>query len=98
MALDVEGNVWITGFSSDFLLCVAPDGTEVRRLALPGKAATSVRFGGADMRDLYVNVVDPASAQGLADGTPLTERNSVLYRTRAPVAGAPVGRPAFDLR
>ena len=98
MALDIEGNVWITGFASDFLLCVAPDGTEMRRLALPGKAATSVRFGGGDMRDLYVNVVDPAAAQCLADGTPLTQETSVLYRVRAPVAGAPVGRPDFDLR
>jgi sugar lactone lactonase YvrE len=98
MALDAEGNIWITGFGSDFLLCVRPDGTEVRRLSLPGKAATSVRFGGADMRDLYVNVVDPAAAQRLADGTPLTEKNSVLYRTRSPVAGAPISRPAFKLR
>lgn len=97
MALDAEGNVWITGFASDYLLCVAPDGTEVRRLALPGKAASSVRFGGADMRDLYVNVVDPAAAQCLADGTPLTEKTSILYRTRAPVPGAPVARAAFIL-
>jgi sugar lactone lactonase YvrE len=97
MALDAEGNVWITGFSSGFLLCVAPDGTEIRRLALPGKAASSVRFGGGDMRDLYINVVDPAAAQCLADGTPLTEQTSILYRTRAPVAGRPIARAAFDL-
>jgi len=97
MALDSEGNVWITGFASDYLLCVRPDGSEVRRLALPGKAATSVRFGGADMRDLYVNVVDPAAAQSLADGTPIAEQNSVLYRTRSPVPGAPVPRARFEL-
>lgn len=97
MARDAEGNLWITGFSSDFLLCLTPDGTEVRRVALPGKAASSVRFGGADMRDLYVTIVDPASAQLLASGRPLTERTSVLYRTRAPVAGAPVARTAFQL-
>jgi sugar lactone lactonase YvrE len=76
---------------------VRPDGREVRRLALPGKAATSVRFGGADMRDLYVNVVDPAAAQALADGTPIAEKASVLYRTRSPVAGVPVPRARFRL-
>jgi sugar lactone lactonase YvrE len=95
MAIDAEGNVWITGFASAELLCLRPDGSEVRRLALPGKAATSVRFGGADLRDLYVNVVDPASAQALAEGRPIEVRDSVLYRTRSPVPGAPVARPRF---
>jgi sugar lactone lactonase YvrE len=97
MALDVEGNVWITGFASSELLCLRPDGREVRRLTLPGKACSNVRFGGPDMRDLYVTVVDPASAQALADGTPLKEQNSVLFHTRSPVPGAPVARPAFRL-
>ena len=72
MALDTDGNAWISGFSSGELLCLAPDGSEVRRLALPGKACTNVRFGGADMRDLYVTIVDPAAAQALAEGRELT--------------------------
>jgi sugar lactone lactonase YvrE len=97
MALDVEGNVWISGFSSGELLCLRPDGREVRRLKLPGRACSNVRFGGPDMRDLYVTVVDPVSAQALADGTPLRERNSVLFRTGSPVPGAPIARPAFRL-
>ncbi|CAN7586789.1 SMP-30/gluconolactonase/LRE family protein [Phenylobacterium sp. LjRoot219] len=97
MALDAEGNVWITGFSSGELLCLAPDGQQVRRLALPGAACTNVRFGGADMRDLYVTVVDLASAQALAAGTPLTEQTSVLYRGRSPVPGAPIARTKFQL-
>jgi sugar lactone lactonase YvrE len=97
MALDAEGNIWISGFSSSELLCLRPDGGEVRRLKLPGKACSNVRFGGPDMRDLYVTVVDPASAQALADGTPLKEQNSVLFRTRSAVPGAPVARPAFKL-
>lgn len=97
MALDGEGNIWVTGFSSGELRCIAPDGTEVRRMALPGKACTNVRFGGADLRDLYVTIVDPASAQALAEGRPLEERNSVLYRTRSPVPGARVERTRFTL-
>lgn len=97
MALDVEGHIWVTGFASNELRCVRADGTEVRRLALPGKACTNVRFGGADMRDLYVTIVDPASAQALAEGRPLTERNSILYRTRSPVAGARVATTRFTL-
>jgi len=69
----------------------------IDRLSLPGKACTNLRFGGADMQDLYVTVVDPVSAQALAEGRPLTQRNSVLYRTRAPVPGAPISRTQFNL-
>jgi hypothetical protein len=50
-------------------------------------SASSVRFVGADMRDLYVNVVDSAAAQRPADGTPRTEKTSILYRTRTRCAG-----------
>lgn len=97
MALDIEGNVWITGFASPFLLCLAPDGREKVRVAIPGKAATNVRFGGPDMRDVYVTTVDPASAQALAEGRSLTERNSVLWRGRSAVPGAPVAPGGFAL-
>lgn len=97
LALDAEGNIWITGFASDHLLCLRPDGEEIRRLALPGKAASSIRFGGPDLRDLYVNIVDPEAAQRLAAGTPLTEKTSMLCRMRSPVPGAPVPRAAFTL-
>jgi len=97
MALDAEGNVWITGFASGELLCLAPDGREVRRLQLPGDACTNVRFGGADLQDLYVTVVEAAAAQALAEGAPLTEQTSVLYRGRSPVRGAPLARTAYKL-
>ncbi|MDE2595514.1 MAG: SMP-30/gluconolactonase/LRE family protein [Sphingomonadales bacterium] len=97
MALDGAGNVWISGFASGELLCLAPDGAVLQRLALPGTACTNLRFGGADMGDLYVTMVDPASAQALAEGKPLTEQNSRLLRTRAPVKGAPLGRTGFGL-
>jgi hypothetical protein len=49
------------------------------------------------LRDLYVTIVDPASAQALAEGRPLTDMNSVLYRTRSPVAGAPIAPAGFAL-
>jgi sugar lactone lactonase YvrE len=97
MALDVEGNVWVSGFRSRELLCLRPDGSEVRRFATPGKACSNVRFGGHDMRDLYISVVDPAAAQALAAGRPLNVQTSTLYRTRSPVPGARVAHTSFVL-
>jgi sugar lactone lactonase YvrE len=89
MALDADGNVWISGFSSNELLCLDPDGRELRRLTLPGPACTNLRFGGADMRDLYVTIVDPAAAQALAEGKVPDGQSSTLFKTRSDVAGRP---------
>jgi sugar lactone lactonase YvrE len=97
MALDADGNIWVCGFNSGELRCVTPKAEEVRRLYLPGNACANIRFGGADLRDLYVTVVDTGSAQALAEGRPLTTRNSTLYRARSPVPGAPVEKTAFRL-
>ena len=97
VALDVRGNVWISGFASEELLCVRPDGSIEQRLALPGGAATNVRFGGADARDLYVTTVPLTAGADIARGQLPVEDNSVLYRTRSPVAGRVVPRTRFRL-
>lgn len=97
MALDVDGNIWLCGFASDYLVCVTPQGEELERLQLPGPACTNVRFGGPDMRDLFVTVVDPADAQKLAEGAPITAQNSALYTSRAPVAGTRIEHTLFRL-
>jgi sugar lactone lactonase YvrE len=97
MALDVEGGVWISGFSSGELLRLTPDGSIDQRLALPGQAATNVFFGGADGRDLYVTTVSPETAAALAEGELPEAETSVLYRTRAEIPGLPVERPRFRL-
>jgi len=98
LALDADGNVWVSGFASGDLLCLRPDGTELRRLPLPGAACTNLRFGGPGMRELYVTVVDPAAAAALAHGGLPQRRTSTLFRGRSPVAGAPLARTAFRLR
>src|SRR5262249_51554662 len=54
LAVDREGNVWITGFRSSEILVVRPDGGIHRRVATPAEAVTNVRFGGADGRDIYI--------------------------------------------
>ncbi|MFM5906068.1 MAG: SMP-30/gluconolactonase/LRE family protein [Novosphingobium sp.] len=97
MALDCEGHAWVTGFGSAAIVRLSPDGSATGRIAVPGPACTNIRFGGDDMRDIYVTVVDTAAARLLAEGKPLTERSSALYRGRSPIAGAPLARTGFVL-
>jgi sugar lactone lactonase YvrE len=97
MAMDVEGNIWVSGFGSDHLLCLSPNGEGLCHLPVPGMACTNIRFGGDDLRDLYVTIVDPAGAQALAEGRMPDIQNSLLLKTCSPVAGAPMAPAAFDL-
>lgn len=87
MALDAEGSLWITGFRSRHLTCLAPDGRELARLDLGKGSITQVRFGGRDMRDLYFNSVPAEGGDTLKEGGEITARESHLVRTGAPVAG-----------
>jgi sugar lactone lactonase YvrE len=97
MALDTEGNVWITGFrSSGFIARVKPDGTPLANVESPTGSITQVRFGGTDMRDCYVNVVPADGGDSLKDGKPL-RGGSYLYRGRSAVPGMPLAPARFRL-
>lgn len=87
MALDSEGNVWITGFRSSRITRVTPEGKELSPVETPAGSITQVRFGGADARDLYINSVPSDGGDSLKKGEPLTAKNSFLFRARSPVAG-----------
>jgi sugar lactone lactonase YvrE len=96
MALDAAGNIWVTGFSSDHLLCLAPDdGRELARITLPGEACTNIRFGGAELNDIYVSMVDHAGAKALSEGRAISDKNSVLYRGPSPVIGTELAKSSF---
>jgi sugar lactone lactonase YvrE len=97
IALDVNGNVWISGFSSQELLCMTPDGTIQQRLPFSGGAATNVRFGGTGGEYLYITTVPLDAGMGLAVGTLPTERNSILQRTHSPAPGLGHPRTRFKL-
>ena len=96
-SLDTRGNLWISGFASEELLCVSPDGTIVQRFVLLGGAATNIRFGGRDNPDLYITVVPLTAGAELARGQLPEQPNSVLYRTRSPVPECPARRTGFKL-
>lgn len=86
MALDAEGNVWITGFRSNFLACFAPDGTPLDPVPVPAGSVTQIRFGG-DGHELYLTSVPAEGGDSLKDGVPLSELNSHLYRGRCQEPG-----------
>ena len=53
-AVDSEGNYWCAMFEGGRVLCIAPDGTVLREVALPLRCPTMVAFGGEDLRTLYI--------------------------------------------
>lgn len=97
MALDAEGNVWITGFRSSDVARVAPDGTLLAPFAGPGGSITQIRFGGADGRDIYINEVPADGGDSLKDGVAMEGPNSHLWRGRSLLSGVLVAPAQFKL-
>jgi sugar lactone lactonase YvrE len=97
MALDAEGNVWITGYRSSTIMWIRPNGTLLPPIQTPAGGITQVRFGGADMRDCYITSVPADMGDRLAAGELPTEKSSILYRGRSDVPGMPLPRTRFQL-
>ena len=82
LAVDEAGTVWVADVSgSGSIRGFAPDGNEVGRVAVPAQMVTSLCFGGADRRDLYIVT---------GDNTNDAARRGCVFRTRADIAGVPV--------
>lgn len=87
MALDCEGNLWITGFKSSNITRLSPIGEELEPFATPAPAITQIRFGGDDMRDVYITAVPADAGERLAEGKLPDGELSFLYRGRSSIAG-----------
>jgi sugar lactone lactonase YvrE len=86
LALDEEGNIWITGFRSPGVLRrLRPDGSPLPDVPTPPGSTTQVRFGG-DGCDFYINVVPAGAGDSLKEGKPVTAK-SILYRGRSASPG-----------
>jgi gluconolactonase len=85
LAVDDAGCVWVAIAEGGCALRFAPDGKLERKLELPARMVTSLCFGGADLRDLYVVT---------ADNTEKPERKGTVFKTRVDVPGlaAPLAR------
>lgn len=97
MAMDVDGNVLVTGYKSGEIARLSPDGTLLPPLTTPAEAITQIRFAGADMRDIYMNCVPLDAGDGLAVGDSPTEQRSVLLRGRVEFPGRKQAVAGFEI-
>lgn len=98
MMLDVDGNIWITGFRSSIITRLTPEGKHMPDVEIGAGPITQVRFGGPDLRDLYINTVSTQGGAALKDGEAVSGQASHLYRSRSDTAGVTFAPPAFILR
>jgi sugar lactone lactonase YvrE len=96
LAVDREGGIWVAGYQSGAIMRLLPDGTEDQRAALPVQGVTSLCFGGADNRDVYVTTTSPDAFEALMKKTRPSATAS-LYRARSDIPGLPVPRCRFKL-
>lgn len=54
MTIDQAGNLWIALWNGWRVACFNPNGEEIHSIQLPVQRPTSVAFGGAELRDLYI--------------------------------------------
>jgi gluconolactonase len=80
LAVDSEGRVWVALYGGGCVARFRRDGTPDGRIDVPANAVTSLCFGGADLRDLYITT---------ADNTDAPELRGCVFRTRVDTPGLP---------
>ena len=83
LCVDASGCVWVAAYGTGRAQRITPEGEIDLEIELPEARVTSLCFGGADLRDLYIVTAD--------DGGGAPPRGSIL-RTRVDVAGLPAPR------
>ena len=81
LAVDEAGCVWVAAYGGGCATRFTPDGAVDLHVDVPAQAVTSLCFGGADRRDLYVVT---------ADNTDDPSRKGTIFRTRVETPGLPV--------
>lgn len=76
-----DGSVWVALAGGHGVAVLNTDGSERTRIEIPDPMCTSVCFGGADLKDLYI--VSGSEGTG-------SERGGAVYRVSSDVAGVPV--------
>src|SRR5262249_25876721 len=81
MKVAADGSVWVADAHGGRVAVFEPDGRHRRDIAVPLPMVTSVCFGGADLKDLYI-VTGSRRAPG--------DNCGPISRTRAAVGGLPL--------
>jgi sugar lactone lactonase YvrE len=81
LAVDVEGGVWVACYGGGEVVRLRPDGNPDRRVKIPAVKATTLVFGGPDLRDLYIST---------GDNTDDPSKGGSIYHMRCDIAGMPV--------
>ncbi len=58
IAFDQSGQLYVAHFGGAAVFLLAPDGSVIRKIPVPGKRPTNLEFGDADMRTLYLTEVE----------------------------------------
>jgi sugar lactone lactonase YvrE len=53
ICLDRDGAVWVASFTEDAFIRIAHDGSELQRIAVPGRRALACALGGPDRKTLF---------------------------------------------
>ncbi|MBB5694990.1 SMP-30/gluconolactonase/LRE family protein [Muricoccus pecuniae] len=85
MTVDAEGCLWVAHWDGGRVSRFGPDGAHRGSIALPVPKVTSLAFGGADFRTLFITT---AGGEGREDEGPA----GGLFAVRTEVAGLPAGR------
>jgi xylono-1,5-lactonase len=88
LAVAKDGSVWIAVVHAGLVIRYASDGTETERITFPNPMVTSLCFGEADGKTLFV----VSGAEGAADGL-----GGCIYRLRVDVAGVKRHRARVSL-
>lgn len=81
LAVDENGTIWVADYLAGCVRGLDNEGNEVDRIEVPSTAVTSLCFGGADRRDLYIVT---------ADNTDDPDRAGTIFRARVDVPGVEV--------
>lgn len=81
LAVAEDGSIWVANAGAGGVAVITPDGSQHTFISIPVPMCTSVCFGGAGLRTLYI-----VSGSNGVDG----DRRGGVYRYEAPVSGIPI--------
>lgn len=93
LAVDQYGDLWVALWSGGAVARISPEGLLKELLPVPAALVTSVAFGGADLRTLFVTTARTGLNTEALDAFPLS---GSIFATAAPVPGVLI--PAWRQR